>query len=130
MVEFSVILLLIKVKIFARIQNGICIDVTACDVDNPAPSGDGWLEVTNEELQLLPKAAKQTTRTVLDRLTLVELTALQAAQTASPLVWAWINKAVTEGAIANTDSDFITARTFLDVNNIIAEDRWAALLAP
>jgi len=71
---------------------------------------------------------RQSTRTIIDRLTDAERTALYGSTVTAVRVL--LSKAEVEGAIRDDDQDFPTAVAGLDALGIIAASRWDALLAP
>jgi hypothetical protein len=116
-------------EFFVRVTPGS----TPSDADITAAITVGKEVVTGDcriDLDFVPPtvALRQETRTVLDRLTPTELSALITSDNVG--VRALVLKATAAGAIRSDDPEFPAAKTGLDALGIIAASRWDALLAP
>lgn len=117
-------------KIYARIVNGLCVDVWRLPSNRPSPGAE-WTLVTEEELAALPQGGRiQKYATLRDRLTPAERQALFQAVQTNWMVADFVNLAVSAGEVHDTDPNFPAAVQMLDQLGILAASRWDALMAP
>lgn len=127
-----------KLHVLKNPRPGTLAEVREVADDAPAPAAP-WEEMSVAAFEAWrdaqPPAAlstplRQSTRIVLDRLTPAEAQALAAAEASSWQIRMLVMKALSAGEIHEDDPDFPAARAALAQLDVIAAERWPALLAP